>query len=216
MHYQLSRKTWVLSNRKFHQRMIAILGSLVVLSLLMLVLETTRAQADGVQDPRCDEFRRAAKVLCNTAVAVGCFEGEHEKACNVLEKVWTNHCRPCEGSSPPWLDQATCPCGNAGEVLELYMAIVGDVSTSIFACRVDVANAHILIGTGDEPFPVDPVFELIAGEFGDGIGCIYTATNQDALEEYRVVRSPIPDAEQEACSADIVAVIAQLGGCPTP
>ena len=45
MRYQLSRKTLVPSNRKFHQGFIAILGSLVVLSVFMIVFGATSKTA---------------------------------------------------------------------------------------------------------------------------------------------------------------------------
>jgi hypothetical protein len=104
MRYQLPRKTLVPSNWKFHQRLIAILGNLVVLSVFMLVFGATSTSAQPGKDPRCSEFTGQAYVLCTAAVSLGCFDGVESHTCDVMTTIWNERCRRCAGIGVPWDD----------------------------------------------------------------------------------------------------------------
>ena len=98
-------------DQRYSPGFIAILGSLVVLSVFVLVFGTTTTMAQPGQDERCSEYTRQAKGLCTAAVANGCFDGEESQECDDLAENWNERCRVCEGE-PPWLP-VTCPCGSA-------------------------------------------------------------------------------------------------------
>jgi hypothetical protein len=83
MRYQLSRNMGP-SNRKFHQRMITIVGHLVVLSVFMLVLGVTSTTAQTGQDERCSAYTGQAHGLCTAAVSEGCFDGVESQICDNL------------------------------------------------------------------------------------------------------------------------------------
>jgi hypothetical protein len=93
MRYQPAEKTYVTSYWKGHQGFIAIIGSLVVLSVFMLIVGATAAQAQTGQDPRCDGFTRQPFGLCVAAVSEGCFDSVESDACDDLTTNWTTHCR---------------------------------------------------------------------------------------------------------------------------
>lgn len=109
MRYQRYRKTLVPSNRRCHQGMIAILGSLVVLSVFMLLLGATTAETQTGKDERCNGLTRQARGLCTAAVSEGCFDGEESDECDELTTNWMEHCSRCaEVGVYPW-----AVCGSA-------------------------------------------------------------------------------------------------------
>jgi hypothetical protein len=111
MRYQPAEKTYVTSYWKGHQGFIAIIGSLVVLSVFMLIVGATAAQAQTGQDPRCDGFTRQPFGLCVAAVSEGCIDSVESDACDDLTTNWTTHCSRC-GGTPPWT--AACTPGAPG------------------------------------------------------------------------------------------------------
>ena len=147
MRYQLSRQTLFPSNRKFHQGMIAILGSLVVLSVFMLLLGATTTETQTGRDERCNGWAGQVRALCMAAVSEGCFDGEESDECDALMTSWMEHCPQCAKVGVyPW---AVCGSAYARCVFvtsQTFTANLGGLSGADSKCQ-ELADAAGLSGT---------------------------------------------------------------------
>ena len=145
MQSQPAEKTSVTSYWKGHQGMSAIIGSLVVLSVFMLLLGATTAQAQMGEDPRCAMFTGQAHGLCTSALANGCFDGVESNACENLATNWMNRCAQCSGT-PPW----RCPCEGASAG-----GLTWDQTWESSICTDIGGGNRILTGFGTDLVPPD-------------------------------------------------------------
>ena len=206
----------------YPQGFIAILDSLVVLSVFMLVFGATTPMAQTGQDERCSEYTRQAKGLCTAAVSEGCFGGEESQECDDLAANWNERCRNCEGE-PPWLGPATCPC--ADEVKEqlglepsanaLYIKFLDeeigdDPELFVSGCLVDNEEIRFTVvrQAGDD-FRSLTLFVSAVGGPADR-RCRYGLQGPSLTIFNSETQTNLSEAQIIACREDIQVVLTQL------
>ena len=171
-------------DQRYFPGFIAILGSLVVLSVFVLVFGTTTPMAQPGQDERCSEYAGQAKGLCTAAVANGCFDGEESQECEDLAANWNERCRRCEGE-PPWVvEVVSCPCNFSAANLEAIGAHTAG-ATCIFGGSTWKLGHQS--GSG-----VAPGFSQVV--FGSNLECLVFEASNEILE-----REPTSLEQRTAC-----------------
>jgi hypothetical protein len=202
-------------HQRYSQEFIAILGSLVVLSVFMLVFGVATPMAQTGQDDRCADYTEQAHGLCTAAVANGCFDGAESQACENLTRNWNERCGVCEGPAP-W--GAQCPCaadGTAVELNELFLQQEFDGSPVTDDCPDDPDNTSVF---RVDSSLTDPVLAVAVGQFvgTDEFVCVYQLTDGGGQIIVFLIEFELQPGEVEACREDIRKLMAEFDDCPHP
>ena len=225
MRDHLSWKPLVPANRTLPHGRMAIVSRLVVLSVCMLVVGSTRTLAQTGQDTRCAAYSGQAHGLCTAAVANGCFDGVQSPDCDALTANWEERCRSCKGE-PPWLRKpVTCPCADAveslgleGSAVALYNAYLnedfGGGASSVSGCLVTSSRIGVDLVRVTESgldFRSLTLFLAITGDEQNRCRYGWAGANLTIFDSRTLTN--LSDDEVVACQEDIRLVANQFPEC---